>query len=779
MAEYLRLAEADTTATYLSQGQVGEIVRDVVRTFPGHPFFKSGCAGERMLGRVLQAVAAANPKIGYCQGMNFVCGGLILGRLPVAITGGIPNSGGTSGQQQQQQQQQQQRPQQILDEKARLQAECDCFTFLLSLMNKGSKLPMLGLWQAGVPKMKLRVYQLDRLLRWTLPKLHTHFESIQLAPEILVAQWFITIFSYTVPLSLTLRLWDSLFLGGWPAMYRVALALLSALEQQLLGLDLEGIGFLMRDWKRGDGLQPTSDYGPERVLRMASTASTNVTAEVLGRLQENFALEMISLCESSSSAPTSNNDSTDGSTDATPSSALGTTFAAAVSAAVSTASNRDGGNKRRSTLSLEHCQWLSRYGEELSGETAADLLRVRDELRSLETETEADKQHIQAKLLRACDNCRAAETALREASAQRVARQDEKEMLAELLEAVTLKAIQISNVINDIDVGGDEAKRTREGGEGRGETEEEEEEEEEDDDDDEEEGGRDSDEEGSEGNGSGSSPQTSTQKQQAMQATAAADSPRRRVRRAPGEGATASSSFVVTEGLEESRFSRRLSLTMPNWLSKMTRPTTVVMVEPLQTEEQFPPSPVNSDSVAPPSPQSKSWRAIELMDIGGGGSGDINGTRNRSFSASSSSAAARPSTTASTSSTPLAAIKALGSKINKSLGRAFRRGGRAKKGGAFHAGGFLDPQQPPPRSRLDIEQSSQLCQRRIIAIQRKLTQARSALSEAVAYESVAHVELEEAKERKRCLCDQLQLLVEESQRARGARLSEVAEKYSV
>jgi hypothetical protein len=432
-------------------------------------------------------------------------------------------------------------------------------------------------------------------------------------------------------------------------------------------------------------------------------------------------------------------------------------------------------------LSLEHCQWISRYGEDLSGETAADLLRVRDELRSLEAETEADKQHIQAKLLRVCDNCRAAETALREASAQRVARQDEKEMLAELLEAVTLKAIQISNVINDIDVGGDEAKSARKEGEGRGEAEEEEEgeeeEEEEDDDDDDEDGGE-SDEEGSESNGSGSSPQTSTQKQQAKHATAAADSPRRRIRRAPGKGATASSSFVVTEGVEDNRSSRRLSLTMPNWLSKMTRPTTVVVVEPLQAEEQLPPSPDNSDSVAPPSPQSKSWRAIELMDIGGGGSGDINGTRNRSFSASSSSAAARPSTTASTSSTPLAAIKALGSKINKSLGRAFRRGGRAKKGVAFHAG-YLDPHQPPPRSRFDIEQSSQLCQRRIIAIQRKLTQARSALSEAVACESVAHVELEEAKERKRCLCDQLQLLVEESQRARSARLSEVAEKYSV
>ena len=85
---------------------------------------------------------------------------------------------------------------------------------------------MAGLWQSGVPQMKLRVYQLDRLLLWALPGLHAHLKSIELAPEILVAQWFITIFSYAIPLSLTVRIWDYVFLGGWPGMYRVALAVM-------------------------------------------------------------------------------------------------------------------------------------------------------------------------------------------------------------------------------------------------------------------------------------------------------------------------------------------------------------------------------------------------------------------------------------------------------------------------------------------------------------------------------------------------------------------------
>lgn len=74
LAYYLRLAEADSQATQLSTGQRGEIVRDTVRTFPAHRFFAAGAGGERMLGRILQALLLACPETGYCQGMNFVAG---------------------------------------------------------------------------------------------------------------------------------------------------------------------------------------------------------------------------------------------------------------------------------------------------------------------------------------------------------------------------------------------------------------------------------------------------------------------------------------------------------------------------------------------------------------------------------------------------------------------------------------------------------------------------------------------------------------------------------
>ena len=121
------------------------------------------------------------------------------------------------------------------------QAEYDIFLFLQKLLDREGKLGMAGLWQSKAPSMKLRVYQLDRILRWMLPRLHAHFIEIQLTPEVIVAQWFITLFSYTVPLQWTMQIWGYVFSEGWPALFRVVLSLLQILEDTILDVDLEGV----------------------------------------------------------------------------------------------------------------------------------------------------------------------------------------------------------------------------------------------------------------------------------------------------------------------------------------------------------------------------------------------------------------------------------------------------------------------------------------------------------------------------------------------------------
>jgi hypothetical protein len=46
--------------------------------------------------------------------------------------------------------------------------EADVFYLMLQLLDKKNKLAMVGLWQDRVPKIKLRIYQLDRFLVFSL-----------------------------------------------------------------------------------------------------------------------------------------------------------------------------------------------------------------------------------------------------------------------------------------------------------------------------------------------------------------------------------------------------------------------------------------------------------------------------------------------------------------------------------------------------------------------------------------------------------------------------------
>ena len=53
------------------------IGKDIDRTFPGHALFE-GAKGQNSLRRILSAFALHNPEMGYCQGLNFVAGFLLL-----------------------------------------------------------------------------------------------------------------------------------------------------------------------------------------------------------------------------------------------------------------------------------------------------------------------------------------------------------------------------------------------------------------------------------------------------------------------------------------------------------------------------------------------------------------------------------------------------------------------------------------------------------------------------------------------------------------------------
>ena len=51
-------------------------------------------------------------------------------------------------------------------------------------------------------------FPFDNLVRKLLPKLGEHFSQEVISPGMYASQWFITVFSYSFPFHLALRIWD-------------------------------------------------------------------------------------------------------------------------------------------------------------------------------------------------------------------------------------------------------------------------------------------------------------------------------------------------------------------------------------------------------------------------------------------------------------------------------------------------------------------------------------------------------------------------------------------
>lgn len=365
-----------------TSGQLGEIMRDVGRTYPDHPFFssKKNQPGEILLARILCATLSSTPNIGYCQGMNFVVATLLLARIPkdmmeasyckreevkVEHSGGENESIGEDDLT-------------IITTTSSVEhstiseyddIEADVFWMFQSILIKNDRgLEMEFIWKPTFPKMKLRVFQFDRLLELYLPALHRHFEDMNLSPEVVVSQWFMTLFSNTLPMPFTFHMWDYVFVANWPGIFRATLAILYVLQERLLEMDLEEVGLLIRDWKRGKFDIPVSF---SELLGSAETFDIDLNSLVM--LQETYAVEMIVAAIG---------DQLD------MSSSVGKSYHGGCMGLP-----RPGGDS-----------WLRRYGE-FPEEMRAEMLLIHNAINEQSVQVDKDKAVLQNKILKACELC--------------------------------------------------------------------------------------------------------------------------------------------------------------------------------------------------------------------------------------------------------------------------------------------------------------------------------------------------------------------------------------
>ena len=217
VAAYERLAGKRGGSACLAVEDVeGEILRDVTRTFPTHSLFASP-EGRDALANILKTISTAIPEVGYCQGMNFVIGSLlacIAQDAPINVS---------------------------------VEAEASVFWIAAAMVRN---LDMVELWKPGVPQLKYRIYQFDRLLASLVPELHAHFANIGLSPDFFASRWFLTLFSYSMgPCECLYRFWDVFFHEGWKTVFRAGIAMLKSVKERLLSMSLEEISKFFRAGK--------------------------------------------------------------------------------------------------------------------------------------------------------------------------------------------------------------------------------------------------------------------------------------------------------------------------------------------------------------------------------------------------------------------------------------------------------------------------------------------------------------------------------------------------
>ncbi|KAJ4332607.1 hypothetical protein N0V87_008232 [Didymella glomerata] len=221
------------------------INKDLGRSFPGVEMFKDPEGeGQKMLGRVLKCFSLYDNKIGYCQGLGFLVGPLLM---------------------------------QMGDKEA--------FCVLVRLMEDYD---LRSCFLPDLSGLHLRIFQFQKLLSQHMPDLALHLEELQIESAYL-SQWFLSFFAVTCPLPMLFRIYDVLFAeGASETIMRVALALMKRNEAKLLSLtEMEDVMQLLLGRQLWDPYGRNARSADDLVQDFVSFTN-DVTREQLQGLEQQY-----------------------------------------------------------------------------------------------------------------------------------------------------------------------------------------------------------------------------------------------------------------------------------------------------------------------------------------------------------------------------------------------------------------------------------------------------------------------------------------------------------
>ena len=175
------------------------ICKDVDRTFPTHPFYKEQ-HNQIALRNVLYLYSLHNPKVGYCQAMNFLAGVMLVVGMNVQ----------------------------------------QAFFTLDRIIDR--YLPP-DLFDSKMEGVYSESFVLQKLCGDRIPKVERHLTNLDPNFFILLSpNWFLCIFLTTFPIETALRIWDCFLHEKYKIIYRIGIAYLSLIEKEILkGNDFQTI----------------------------------------------------------------------------------------------------------------------------------------------------------------------------------------------------------------------------------------------------------------------------------------------------------------------------------------------------------------------------------------------------------------------------------------------------------------------------------------------------------------------------------------------------------
>ncbi|KAG1149637.1 hypothetical protein G6F37_007305 [Rhizopus arrhizus] len=223
------------------------IQRDLARTFPRIEMFKQENGnGQISMKRILEAYSLYDSEVGYCQGLAFLVGPLLM-NMP----------------------------------------ETQSFCVFVRLMETYEMRSMFTLHMEG---LQLRLYQFSKLLFEILPDLSHHFETHGIHAAMYASQWFLTLFAYAFPINLVSRIYDIIFAeGAAETIMRIAIAILKRSTETILREMREFEDILDFVTSRKLCLPYSHNYG--HLIRDAMALSHVINKEKLDVLRSQYTVE--------------------------------------------------------------------------------------------------------------------------------------------------------------------------------------------------------------------------------------------------------------------------------------------------------------------------------------------------------------------------------------------------------------------------------------------------------------------------------------------------------